>query len=1149
VRSLRTYTPKHLSDQVIGSRGALEGERKQVTVMFCDIANSTAMAERMGADAMHRVLNEFFDLALPEVHRHEGTVNQFLGDGFMALFGAPISHEDHARRATLAAVGLQKKLHERLSGTPGAELSVRIGINTGPVVVGTIGDDLRMDYTAVGDTTNLAARLERLAEPGAVFLSRTAYEAVQDYFECEPLRPRKVKGIAHAVQAYRVLAPKSDTEAIASSQRRRFRPVLVGREAETIAFSAQVDRLERGVGSRVAIVGDPGIGKSRFVLEMRRLSEARGLRWVEGRAHSNGDAVGYLPFLQAIRAIAGITDRDSDLEAFGKLEGAVEPLFGEHRAEVSPYLGRLLGLTMPERYESRLVYMDGDAVRGQIFRALRRFFERLSQPRGLVLVLEDWHWADQTSREVLGHLLPILGSAPLLVCVVSRPDAGAGPVAAAAGEVPEEQRIVLGPLSRPQGERLLTSLLGGEIAPQLCERLLDRSGGNPFFLEELARVLRDMGALLKDPATGAWSTTVPLDQLPVPGSLQGVIMARVDRLPDAVKHVVKVASVIGRSFFYPVLSALADKDGALDRHVDELVQLELVRKRGEGRSNEYVFSHALVQEAAYGSILTERRKELHKLVGDCIEIVFADRIDEMFGSLAFHYAQAESWEKAQAYLFKAGDQAGRVAADVEALRHYHQALAAYARVFGRKWDPIQRAMLYRKMGEALFRRGDHHQALDYLTQALDSLGIPYPRSRLGVRLGIVRELLVQLGRRFSRKDWLLGSGSGAGHAHGEEESRIYDALGWITYFVDQELFALGTLRLLNSSEDSGVVTGRVSSSMAFGVILDQVPALKLSRRYHFRGMQLAERTGHPVALAFAHFGFGLHEHHAEGNVQGALAHYTAAAAAYFDSGDFRRWGCSMYFSGWLLRLRGEVGRSAQIHEDLIRAGQDAGDHHVWGWGLQGLGRTMWQIGKPEAGIPYLEKAIELFESVPDYQLVVCASGDLGQCCLSLGEVARAAAVLERGRDMIESRRFRGPFCTEARNALAETYLMLCDQEARSPHRHAVLERARTACTMALRQARVCPEGLPSACRLQGTLEWLESRRSHAQAWWRRGIAAAERIGAPYELGRIYRELGRRTEAPAYLERSESVFATIARGGSDASGSKLLPPRSSNHECN
>jgi tetratricopeptide (TPR) repeat protein len=313
--------------------------------------------------------------------------------------------------------------------------------------------------------------------------------------------------------------------------------------------------------------------------------------------------------------------------------------------------------------------------------------------------------------------------------------------------------------------------------------------------------------------------------------------------------------------------------------------------------------------------------------------------------------------------------------------------------------------------------------------------------------------------------------------------------------------------------------------MALGVILDQLPLRRISSAYHRRGMALAARLQHPMALAFANFGLGCHELHRRGNAKVGLEHFRLAAAAYSKSGDFRRWGCSIYFAGWALRLLGNVEESLALHGEAAHAGEDAGDHHVWGWGLHGIGRTLWQWGHPDEAVEKLEQAIELFAAVPDYQLVMCAKGDLGRCYLRQGKLDEAVAVLEESRDTIVSKRFFGSFCTETRNALAEAYLAVAGR-AEGSARRAALHKAKAACKAALKHSQVSPEGGPCAQRLQGTYERLRGKPARAERWWRQALAAAEELDSPFAQAEILREIGEHTGDAQSLERARALQPRI-----------------------
>jgi class 3 adenylate cyclase len=671
-----SYTPRHLADKILTVRSAVEGERKLVTVLFCDIANSTA-------------LDQFFDLILGEVHRYEGTVNQFLGDGVMALFGAPITFEDHAYRGVRAAFGIQQALlrWRTMSDPAAAGLGVRIGLNSGPVVVGKIGDNLRMDYTAIGDTTNLAARLQQLAEPGSIYLSEHTHELVRARVDCRQLGEHAIKGKSERLQVYEAVhereGTKSETAATSIGTR------MIGRQAETAALALAIERVANGQGGICSVIGEAGLGKSRLVTEVRRQMAHLPVRWLEGRGLSFGRTLSYWPFLEILRGASSIAEDDAPTESWRKFTALVTNLFPEGDEEILPYLASLLGLPVPSELELRVKHLDARSMGLQVLLTSRRFFAT------------------------------------------------------------RYTEVVLRPLSVEDSGELFEGLLDStDDAPRLRDLVLEKAEGNPFFMEEVLRSLIAIQVLVREELRGAWRLAIPCERIQIPATIQGVIMARVDRLDEGVKQVLRTAAVVGRSFLYRILDAIAETDQQLDRRLAELEGAELVRERRRLPELEYIFKHALVQEATYSSILVERRRHIHLRTAECIETLFAARLEEFYGVLAYHYAAAEVWEKAQEYLFKAGDQAGRVAADAEALAHYRRAIEAYGRAFGDRWEPLQRATLERKIGEALFRRGDHHQAMEYLLRALAHIDTPYPHSRTGLRLSLLREVARQIGHRF-----------------------------------------------------------------------------------------------------------------------------------------------------------------------------------------------------------------------------------------------------------------------------------------------------------------------------------------------------------------------------------------------------------------
>jgi class 3 adenylate cyclase/tetratricopeptide (TPR) repeat protein len=887
-----SYTPPHLAQRILTLHSTLEGERKLVTVLFCDMTNSTQLAARVGAEAMHALLNRFFALALAEVHRYEGTINQFLGDGFMALFGAPVAHEDHARRALLAALGLLQRLRDTAAEEATLrEVRVRMGVNTGMVVVGTIGDNLRMDYTAIGNTTNLAARLQSLAAPGTIRLSEATYRAALPYFEFTALGKHVLKGIAEPVDIYDVRQVRSAGDDGRHTALRGISSPLVGRDRELSLLSASLETLRQGRGGMVILQGEPGMGKSRLVAEARRWSGSERVRWFEGRALSFGRRLSYWPFIEILKRCCGIDDHDAESLVWSKLEQAVQALFEARAPEIVPYIATVLALKMSGEYKQRVQYLDAQALRRQVFLSMRQLFERLTQRQPIVLVMEDWHWVDHSSVALCEHLLPLTSSSGLLFWFITRAEPGdpAARIRAAASRHPGVscQEIALMPLAEDHSRVLLDNLVG-DLPEAVRNLILRKTEGNPFFIEEVIRGLIAEGTLVKDARDGVWRLARPVAALTLPDTIQGVIVARIDRLEEGVKRVLKLAAVIGRSFFLRILQAIAEAGDAVESGLAQLEDADLVRVRQQLPELEYIFKHGLVQEAAYGSLLAERRRAIHRRVAEAIERLFAERLEEFTSLLAYHYARAEDWERAQAYLLKAGDQAGRMAADAEALEHYRQAEAAYMQVAAQELTPLQRAMLDRKLGQAFYGVGNYDQAVEQFSRALAQLGLRYPQTRRAVRRSTLKFLAAHVLRR-------LRPGRGRTTrptmdlAVAQEISTICQSLAWLDYFVDEERFALDSLIELYAGERSGDVLGHVRGLATLGLVLMMFRAFSLARRRIAEAVAIAQHTDHPAATASAVLVRGWLQW-ITGALDACVYSFEQSVAAYKAIGDIRGWG-------------------------------------------------------------------------------------------------------------------------------------------------------------------------------------------------------------------------------------------------------------------
>ena len=648
--AIQDYTPPHLSDQVFQSRSALEGERKQVTVLFCDLVGSTALAERVGPETMHLLLNQFFELALREVHRYEGTINQFLGDGFMALFGAPITHEDHPRRAVLAALGLRKALEERraeLGDLHNVELEVRMGLNTGWVVVGGIGDQLRKDYTAIGDTTNLAARLQQIAEPGAILVSEATSRFLQGV-KMKALEPVHVKGKEAPVGAYQVLgagAVQSEEAVLGAMSRTPF----VGRRREITILEELLERADKSEGQVLGIAAEAGSGKSRLLYELRRRLWNRPIRWLASRCLSYGGGTPHLPLLYMLRNEWGIGDADNPGKVAAKAAEGLRKA-GMDTGKVLPYFLRLLG---EEDATGELEELSPQALQVRTFALLQQLILNAGQGRVVILEIEDLHWIDETSEELLAYLVEGLAAARMLLLLTYRPGYRPRWI-----EKSYATQISLSRLTDQESQAVMRAVLRRtELPEHLLAIVLSKAEGNPFFLEELTRSL------------------VERPDLAVPDTIQGVLMARIDRLPEDHKRLLQTASVLGREFSLPLLTAVWGPDQDVMPLLSDLRRWEFLYEEPGADEPRYFFKHALTQEAVYQTLLTSRRQTLHAAAGRAFEQLYAGRLEDVYDRLAHHYSKADVADEAVTYLALFAEEAARGYAHAEAAQALREALS------------------------------------------------------------------------------------------------------------------------------------------------------------------------------------------------------------------------------------------------------------------------------------------------------------------------------------------------------------------------------------------------------------------------------------------------------------------------------------------
>ncbi len=618
---IQKYLPKGLAEKILAQRDRIEGERKQVTVMFCDMEGFTPLSESLGIEETYSIMNQVYEILIHKVHDYEGTVNEMTGDGIMALFGAPIALEDAPQRAIRSAYAIHREMtkfsdHMNQKKEDIPSIKMRIGIHTGPVVVGTLGNDLRVEFKAVGDTVNLASRMEGLAEPGSTYVTEEMYKLTEGFFRFEALGEHAIKGKQEKVKAYRVIAPSSSRNRFDVSAEKGLTP-LVGRERELGLLLEGFERSKAGRGQAFAIVSEAGVGKSRLLYEFRKAVSNEDITFQEGKCLSYSKGVTYHPIIDIVKSNFDIMVGDGEVEIREKIKRGLE-IINADKAQTLPYLLEILGV---KDSGVDAISLSPETRKERIIRALNQIAIRASQIRPLIMAIEDLHWVDKSSEDVFKVLLNSIAGARIFLIFTYRPE-----YEHIWGAKSYLNQIMINRLSNRESIMMVSHLLGVEdIDKNLEVLILEKTEGVPFFIEEFVRSLKDLKIIVK--RNSRYHLTDNIQAVAVPSTIQDVIMARVDVLPEGAKDVLQTGSVIEREFSYELIKRVTNlHEQDLLSHFSILKDAELLYERGIFPEIIYIFKHALTREVIYESILTKRKKQLHEKIGEVIEDLFKENL-------------------------------------------------------------------------------------------------------------------------------------------------------------------------------------------------------------------------------------------------------------------------------------------------------------------------------------------------------------------------------------------------------------------------------------------------------------------------------------------------------------------------------------------
>jgi predicted ATPase/class 3 adenylate cyclase len=671
LNKIQRYLPKGLTEKILSQRDRIEGERKQVTVMFCDMAGFTSLSEKIDPERAYAIIDQVYEILIHKVHDYEGTVNELTGDGIMALFGAPIALEDAPQRAIRSSLAIHRamaKFSDRIKQKEGSIplLKMRIGLHTGPVVVGTVGNDLRVEFKAVGDTVNLASRMEGLAEPGSTYVTEATFRLTEGLFRFEFMGENRVKGRNERIKTYRAIAPSTSRTRFDVGTERGLTP-FIGRERELELLLDGLERAKAGRGQAVSIIADAGVGKSRLLYEFRKAVASEDVTFLEGKCLSYSRGVVYYPIIDILKANFDIRDGDKDLQIREKIKQGLETL-GADEGSTLPYLLEIF--SVKDSGIEKIPLSPADR-KNRIIEALKQMVLKSSTIRPLIMAYENLHWIDNSSEESLKELLNSISGYRVFLIFTYRPQ-----FVHTWGGRSYHSQINLNRLSTRETLMMTSHILGTEEFDRQIEHLvLEKTEGIPFFIEELINSLKAQKIIEKK--DNKYHLTKDIGDAIIPSTIHDVIMARVDSLIEGAKNLLQTGSVAGREFSHHLMRKVAEfsKDELLS-HLSVLKDSELLYERGIYPQSNYVFKHALTQEVAYNSLLQKRRTELHLKIGKALEEIHVDRLDEFSEMLAYHFVQGEDWQRAYKYSQEAGLKAYSHSAYDQAQRYFEEALAA-----------------------------------------------------------------------------------------------------------------------------------------------------------------------------------------------------------------------------------------------------------------------------------------------------------------------------------------------------------------------------------------------------------------------------------------------------------------------------------------
>ena len=1132
----------NLEEQPRKFNSTSEAARKRVTALFSDLSGYTSMTEKLDPEEVKEIMGRIFDGVKAVIRKYEGFIEKFAGDGVLALFGVPKGHEDDPIRAIHAAGEIHElveALSPRYETKVGHALSMHSGINTGLVVTADV-DPEKGTHGVTGEAINVAARLSGIADARDILVGPDTYRASQSQFTFQSLKPVKVKGKSEHIPIYKVLSEKAETARVGREM--QVSSEMVGRDQELATLELHILKVVNGHGSVVNVFGEPGVGKSRLLAELRQRDVISRVSFLEGRSISIGKNLSFHPIIDLFKQWARIKEDDTQVEAFNKLETTIRRVCGDETDEVFSFVATLMGIKLSGKHAQRVVGMEGEALEKLILKNVKDLLIRSAERIPLVVVMEDLHWADTTSLELLESLFRLVRTSRVVFINVFRPGYWQGDdrkIETLSEWLPDADfaEIVIKPLDKQSGEALVNNMLQVKGLPfALKQQIVDRSGGNPFFMEEVVRSLIDEGAIVQ--TNGAFEVTQKIDHVVIPTTISDVLTARIDRLEEQTRDLIKVASIIGRSFFDKILKEVADSITGVDERLAYLKDAQFIRDRMRMEELEYMFKHALAQEAAYESTLIRQRKTLHRKVAESIERLFQERLQEFYGMLAFHYGNSDNLEKTEEYMVKAGDEALRSSASSEALHYFQEALQLYNTKYGNDADPEKLAAFERNIGIALHNKAQWERAVEYFDKVSERWGAPLPKRGLFGMAKLSWDLLATMKMIYLK---FPNSKKIPGERDKEIIELFYRATTALTFFDNARQFraVMGVFRRLAKFDLSK--TPRASGYWAALASIFSLCGLSFNLSNRLLEISKRCRIAGDISDRMQYDCFSTMIHHCQG-VWGKIRDLDEGLLdASLRIGDFWNVPNYLWFSGlakgeqgdfgYLMNTIDKLNEIGEVYENpmpIIHARLLKADYLVKSRNAHKA------VEEAEQGIFFSrEKTTELHELML-MAFKAEAQQLMGDAEKSHHSLAQASEICEKQTSTV-MRLFLAPYLS-TRFFVDVSQLEQATRSDNSSDVTNLRKRAYESGKEAARNSRKYAPYRTKILRLMGLYYWLIDKQGKALKWWDKAIKEGERLGARPDLSRAYFEVGKRLLEPqskykelngievrGYLEKAGILF--------------------------